>query len=77
MKMIRTLGFATAVVSLASWLDASGTRQRELRRERERLDRTRWEGEGGATPRGPQLGETGTLATEAPRSGRSPAAPPR
>lgn len=77
MKMIRTLGFATAVVSLASWLDARGTRQRELRRERERLDRTRWEGEGGATPRGPQLGETGTLATEAPRTERSPAAPPR
>jgi hypothetical protein len=76
MKIFRTLGFAAAVVGLASWFDGRGTRRRELRRERERLDRTRWEGEGGATPRGPHLSETWEPATESPRTERAPATPP-
>jgi hypothetical protein len=58
MKIIRALGLVTAVVSAASWLDARMERQREQRRERERIDRTRWESEGGATPSGPHISES-------------------
>ena len=66
MKIIRALGFVTTIVSLASWLDARSTRQRELRREREKLDRTRWEDEGGATPSGPHISEAMPPSSEAP-----------
>ena len=57
MKLIPTLGLATAIVSVASWLDARHPRRLDARRERERIDQTRWEGEGGATSAGPQLSE--------------------
>jgi hypothetical protein len=58
MKIIRALGLVTTIVGIASWLDARSARQREARREREIIDRTRWESEGGATPSGPHISET-------------------
>lgn len=60
MKIIRALGFVTAIVGAASWLDARSTRRRARRRDEERIERGRWESEGGATPSGPHLAETTT-----------------
>jgi hypothetical protein len=58
MKILRALGLVTAVVGAASWLDARSTRLRAQRRDREAIEKTRWESEGGATPSGPHLSET-------------------
>lgn len=58
MKIIRTLGIVTAIVGAASWIDARSARTRARRREREGIEKTRWESEGGATPSGPHVSET-------------------
>lgn len=58
MKLIRTLGLIGTLVGAATWLDARSQRRRDERRERERIEKTRWEGEGGATPTGPHISES-------------------
>lgn len=57
MKLFRTLGLITVFITAASWLDNRSQRRHERRRERERVEKTRWEGEGGATPTGSHINE--------------------
>ncbi len=58
MKTLRILGLSTAVVGLATWLDSRSEHRRERRRAHDRIEKTRWEGEGGATPSGAQVSDT-------------------
>jgi hypothetical protein len=57
MKIIRTLGLIGTLVGATAWLEARSQRQRAERRERESIEKTRWEGEGGATPAGSHINE--------------------
>lgn len=57
-SIIRAMGFATALIGAASWLDARATRRRARRRDQERIEKARWESEGGATPSGAHITET-------------------
>jgi hypothetical protein len=66
MKIIRALGFVTAIVGAASWLDARSTRRRARRRDEERIEKGRWESEGGATPSGPHLSEVAPAPSSTP-----------
>ncbi len=58
MNTLRIVGIAATVLGLTAWLEARAEHRRERLRERERIEKTRWEGEGGATPSGPQVSET-------------------
>ena len=58
MKLFRALGLVTVFVTAAYWLDSRSQQRQERRRERERIEKTRWEGEGGATPTGPHINES-------------------
>jgi hypothetical protein len=58
MKLLRTIGLIGALVGATSWLDARSRQRRDARRERERIEKTSWEGEGGATPSGSHVNET-------------------
>jgi hypothetical protein len=57
MKILRTLGLAGAIVGTMAWLDARSQRRTEEKRQRDRVEKTRWEGEGGSTPTGAQINE--------------------
>jgi hypothetical protein len=57
MKILRTLGMVGAIVGTVAWFDARSQRRGEEKRRRERIDRTRWEGEGGSTPTGSHINE--------------------
>jgi hypothetical protein len=55
MKIIKLLGIAGVAVLVASYLSARGQRrdEEERRRLNERLEKERWESEGGASRSGP------------------------
>lgn len=57
MNIPRILGLVGTLVGVTAWLDARSQRRRDERRERERIEKTRWEGEGGATPTGSHINE--------------------
>ncbi len=57
MKLFRTLGLITVFVATASWLDNRSQQRNARRRELERIEKTRWEDEGGATPTGSHINE--------------------
>jgi len=57
MKILRTIGLIGTLVGATAWLDSRSKRRRDELRERERIDKTRWEGEGGATPTGSHINE--------------------
>jgi hypothetical protein len=58
MKIIRTLGLIGTLLGATAWLEARSRRRRDERRTRERIEKTRWEGEGGATPTGSHINES-------------------
>jgi hypothetical protein len=58
MKIIRTLGLIGTLVGATAWLEARSRRLRDEQRARESIEKTRWEGEGGATPAGSHISET-------------------
>ena len=73
MKIIRALGFVTAIVGAAPWLDARSTRRRARRHDEERIEKGRWESEGGATPSGPGPHLAETMTTTPGSSGTTSA----
>lgn len=65
MKLVRTIGVLSALIGAATWLDARAARRRALRKQDEKLDRTRWESEGGAIASGPHVSDAMPGATAA------------
>ena len=57
MKLVRLFGMLSAVLGAASWLDARAARRRALRSQDEKLEKTRWESEGGAIASGPHVSD--------------------
>ncbi|HEX6636870.1 MAG TPA: hypothetical protein VF033_04360 [Steroidobacteraceae bacterium] len=55
MKIIKLLGIAGVAILVASYMSSRGQKRDEEERMRlnERLEKERWESEGGATPSGP------------------------
>lgn len=72
MKLIRTIGMLAAVIGAATWLDARTTRKRAQRHDSDKLEKTRWESEGGAIASGPHVSDAMpgvTAAAPASRGG--------
>jgi hypothetical protein len=63
MKIIKVLGIAGIAVLVASYMAARGQRrdEEERRRLNERLEKERWESEGGASRTGPATPSAVTL----------------
>jgi len=57
MKLLRTLGLIGTIAGAVAWLESRSQRRGEAQRERERVEKTRWEGEGGSTPTGSHINE--------------------
>lgn len=59
MRISRTLLLLTALAGTAIWAIQRYNRLRHQQRRRfERIEKSRWEGEGGATSIGPQISES-------------------